>query len=76
MKNEDLKEVNSLIQYIKGIEDFIKICNIKTEYIAIKCGVFRITIAEDQRHEIIKVLEKIKSNTIEQLKELGVEADC
>jgi hypothetical protein len=45
MKNEDLKEVNSLIQYIKGIEDFIKICNIKTEYIAIKCGVFRITIA-------------------------------
>lgn len=73
MKNEDLKEVNSLIQYIKGIEDFIKICNIKTEYIAIKCGVFRITIVEDQRHEIIKVLEKIKSNTIEQLKELGVE---
>lgn len=73
MKNEDLKEVNSLIQYIKGIEDFIKICNIKTEYIAIQCGVFRITIAEDQRHEIIKVLEKIKSNTIEQLKELGVE---
>ena len=35
MKNEDLKEVNSLIQYINVIEDFIKICNFKSEYIAI-----------------------------------------
>lgn len=73
MENEDLEKVVELNTYIKGIEDFIKICNIKTEYIAIKYGVFRITIAEDQRYEIIKVLEKIKSNTIEQLKELGVE---
>lgn len=73
MKIEDLEEVNSLIQYIKGIEDFIKICNNKTKYIEIKCGVFRITVAEGQEHEIINALQKIKSNMIEELKELGVE---
>lgn len=73
MKIKDLEKVVELNTYIKGIEDFIKICNIKTEYIEIKCGVFRITIAEDQRHEIINALEKIKSNMLEQLKELGVE---
>ena len=73
MKIEDLEEVNILTRYINGIEDFVKTCNNKTKYIEIKCGFFRITIAEDQRHEIIKVLEKIKSNTIEQLKELGVD---
>lgn len=73
MKIEDLEEVVELNTYIKGIEDFIDICNNKSEYISIHCGIFRATIAEDQRHEIIKALEKIKSNTIEQLKELGVE---
>lgn len=73
MKVDDLEEVNILTRYINGIEDFIKICNNKTKYIEIKCGVFRMTVAEGQEHEIIKALEKIKSNMIEQLKELGVE---
>ena len=30
-------------------------------------------IRQEQEHEVIKALEKIKSNTIEELKELGVE---
>lgn len=73
MKIEDLEEVIELNTYIKGIEDFINICNNKTKYIEIKCGVFRITVAEGQEHEIIKALEKIKSNKIKELKELGIE---
>lgn len=73
MNIEDLEEVVELNTYIKGIEDFINICNNKTKYIEIKCGVFRMTVAEGQEHEIINALYKIKSNTIEQLKELGVE---
>lgn len=73
MKIENLERVNILTQYINGIEDFIKTCNDKTKYIEIKCGFFRMTVAEGQEHEIIKALEKIKSNMIEQLKELGVE---
>lgn len=73
MKIEDLEEVNILTRYINGIEDFIKTCNNKTKYIEIKCGFFRMVVAEGQEHEIIKALEKIKSNMIEQLKVLGVE---
>lgn len=73
MKIEDLEKVNILTQYINGLDDYIKICNNKSELIIIKCGFFRMTVAEGQEHEIIKALEKIKSNMIEQLKELGVE---
>ena len=73
MKIENLEKVNSLTQYINGIDDFIDICNNKSEHITIKCGIFCTTIAEDQRYEIINTLGKIKSNKIEQLKELGVE---
>lgn len=73
MKIEDLEKVVELNTYIKGIEDFIDICNNKTKYIEIKCGCFRVTIAEGQEHEITKALEKIKSSKIEELKELGVE---
>ena len=73
MKIEDLEKVVELNNYIKGLEDFIKICNNKTKYIEIKCGVFRVSIAEGQEHEIINALQKIKSNMIEELKELGVE---
>lgn len=73
MKIEDLEKVIELNTYIKGIEDFIDICNNKSEYIEIKCGVFRITIAEGQEYVIINALKRIRSNTIEQLKELGVE---
>jgi hypothetical protein len=32
-----------------------------------------VSIAEGQEHEIINALQKIKSNMIEELKELGVE---
>ena len=73
MKIEDLEKVVELNNYIKGLEDFIKICNNKTKYIEIKCGVFRVSIAEGQEHEIINALQKIKSNMIEELRELGVE---
>lgn len=73
MKIEDLEKVIELNTYIKGIEDFIDICNNKTKYIEIKCGVFRITVAEGQEYVIINALKRIRSNTIEQLKELGVE---
>lgn len=72
MKNEDLKEVNSLIQYIKGIEDFIKICRGNPKHIIIENGFFGIDIKKEYEHEIINALEKIKSNMVEQLKELGV----
>lgn len=73
MKIEDLEKVNILTQYINGLDDYIKICNNKSELIIIKCGVFRVTIAEGQEHEIISALQKIKSNMIDELKELGVE---
>ena len=73
MKIEDLGKAAELNTHIKGIEDFINICNNKTKYIEIKCGVFRITVAEGQEYAIINALEKIKSNMIEELKELGVE---
>lgn len=73
MKIEDLEKAAELNTHIKGIDDFINICNNKSEYITINCGVFRVTIAKGQEHEIITALEKIKSNMIEELKELGVE---
>lgn len=73
MNIENLEKVVELNTYIKGIDDFIDICNNKSEHVTIKCGIFCTTIAEDQRHEIINALGKIKSNKIEQLKELGVE---
>lgn len=76
MKIKDLEKVVELNTYIKGIEDFIDICNNKSEHISIHCGIFRATIAEGQEDEIINALGKIRSNTIEQLKELGVEVDC
>ena len=75
MKIEDLKEVTILTQYINGIDDFIdKYDNSKS--IEIGNGAFLLGIKKGQEHEIINALEKIKSNMIEQLKELGVEVDC
>ena len=73
MKIEDLEKVNSLTQYIDWIDEFIKSYNEKSKHIAIENSFYRIDIKEDQGHEIIKALEKIKSNMIEELKELGVE---
>ena len=74
MKIEDLEKVVELDNYIKGIGDFIDICNNKkSECIIINCGIFRATIAEGQEYAIINALGEIRSNTIEQLKKLGVE---
>ena len=75
MKIENLEKAAELNTYIKGIEDFINIFNRNPGYIKINCGIFRIEIKKEQENEIINALEKIKSNTIEQLKELGVEVD-
>ena len=40
MKIEDLKEVNILIQYINGIDDFIDTCNENSKSIAIDNGIW------------------------------------
>ena len=72
MKIENLREVNILTQYINGIDDFIdKYDNSKS--IEIGNGAFLLGIKKGQEHEIISALQKIKSNMIEELKELGVE---
>lgn len=73
MKIEDLKEVNILIQYINGIDDFIDTYNENSKSIVIYNGIWGMGVKKGQEHEIIKALEKIKSNLAEQLKELGVE---
>lgn len=73
MKIEDLKEVNILIQYINGIDDFIDTYNKNSKSIVIYNGIWGMGVKKGQEHEIINALEKIKSNLIEQLKELGVE---
>lgn len=70
---EELEEVNFLTQYIDAIDEFIKLYNEKPQRITIKNGYYSILIKSGQEHEIINALEKIKSNAIEQLKELGVE---
>ena len=72
MKIEDLKEVTILSQYINGIDDFIDMYD-NSKSIEIGNGAFLLGIKKGQEHEIIKALEKIKSNLVEQLKELGVE---
>lgn len=72
MKIEDLREVNILTQYINGIDDFIDMYD-NTKSIEIGNGAFLIGIKKSQGHEIINALEKIKSNMIEELNELGVE---
>lgn len=73
MKIEDLKEVNILIQYINGIDDFIDTYNENSKSIVIYNGIWGMGVKKGQEHEIINALEKIKSNLAEQLKELGVE---
>ena len=72
MKIEDLKEVNILTQYINGIDDFIDMYD-NSKFIEIGNGAFLLGIKKGQENEIINALQKIKSNLIEQLKELGVE---
>lgn len=72
MKIENLKEVNSLAQYINGIDDFIEKYN-NSKSIEIGNGAFLLGIKKGQEHEIIDSLKRIKSNMVERLKELGVE---
>lgn len=73
MKIENLKEINILTQYIDGIDEFIDNCGNNTKSIKVENSSYRLSIKEDQGHEIINALEKIKSNMVERLKELGVE---
>lgn len=73
MKIEDLKEVTILSQHINGIEEFIDRCNNNLKSIKIIIGTFTLDINKEYEHEIINALQKIKSNMIEELKELGVE---
>ena len=75
MKIEDLEKVNILTQYINGIDDFIDKYNFNPKPFTIESGHFAIDIIKEQGHEIKNALEKIKSNLIEQLKELGVEVN-
>lgn len=72
MKIEDLGKVNILVQHINGIDDFIDMYD-NSNSIEIGNGAFLLGIKKGQEHEIINALQKIKSNLIEQLKELGVE---
>ena len=62
------------IEERNGIEDeFIGIYNNNPKSITLGNGFFHLDVKKDQEHEIIKALEKIKSNMIDELKELGVE---
>lgn len=72
MRIENLKEVTILSQYINGIDDFIDMYD-NSKSIEIGNGAFLLGIKKGQEHEIINALEKIKSNMVERLKELGVE---
>ena len=72
MKFEDLKEVNSLIQYINEINEFIYKYN-NSKSIEIGTGAFLLNIDKEYEHEIINSLKRIKNNIVERLKELGVE---
>lgn len=73
MKNENLEKVYSLEAGINAINSFINTHNKEQKHLFIENGVFGIYIDKEDEHEIIKALEKIKSNIIEELKELGVE---
>ena len=73
MKIKDLREVNILIQYINGIDDFIDTYNENSKSIVIGTGAFMLDIDKEYEHEIINSLKRIKKNIVERLKELGVE---
>lgn len=73
MKNENLEKVYSLEAGINTINSFINAHNKEQKHLFLENGVFGIYIDKEDEHEIIKALEKIKSNMIDELKELGVE---
>ena len=73
MKIEDLEKVYNLEAGINTINSFINAHNKEQKHLFIENGVFGIYINKEDEHEIISALQKIKSNMIEELKELGVE---
>ena len=76
MKIEDLEKVNNIKRNIDKITTFISLYDQSPKDLTIKSCYFSFLVIEGQEHEIIIALDKIKSNLIEQLKELGVEVDC
>lgn len=78
MKIEDLEKVYNLEARINTINRFINAHNKEQKHLHlfIENGLFGIDINKEDEHEIINALQKIKSNLIEELKELGVEVDC
>ena len=75
MKIEDLGKVNNLDACVNTINRFINAYNKEQKHLHlfIENGLFAIDINKEYEHEIINALEKIKSNLIDELKELGVE---
>lgn len=73
MKIEDLEKVNDIKRNIEKITTFISLYNNSPRELTIKSYYFSFLVIEGQEHEIINALEKIKSNMVERLKELGVE---
>lgn len=73
MKIENLEKVSVLKQSIETIDCFMDVYNKRKRGLKIETRYFSVNIRQEQEHEVIKALEKIKSNTIEELKELGVE---
>ena len=75
MKIEDLEKAIELNKGINRINSFIDTHNEKQERLMLENEFYGIYINKEYEHEIINALEKIKSNMIEGLKELGVEVN-
>ena len=73
MKIKDLEKAIELNKGINRINSFIDTHNEKQERLMLENEFYGIYINKEYEHEIINALEKIKSNMIEELKELGVE---
>lgn len=73
MKIEDLEKAAELNKAINRINSFIDTHNEKQERLMLENEFYGIYINKEYEHEIIKALEKIKSNMIKELKDLGVE---
>lgn len=73
MKIEDFEKVYNLEVRINTINRFIDSHNKGQKHLFIENGIFGIYIDKEYEYEIINALQKIKSNLIEDLKDLGVE---
>ena len=73
MNIENLEKAIELNKGINRINLFINVHNEKQERLMLENEFYGIYINKEYEHEIINALEKIKSNMIEELKELGVE---